>query len=115
MCWAAVQNISDDLLVKWGGLAANTVAVFSWVIKRSRRHWRKRVFWWAVASLLLVHTVGFCVILTHVEHWRMAWFFVICTLEVIPISAALDWTMSRWEMAGSDCVSPKTGSRHASD
>ena len=94
--WAAVQNVSDDSLVKWGGLTLNTLAVFGWVIKQSRRFWRKRVFWRTMAGLMFIHLAGFWVILINVKHWRMAWFFVICTLEVIPISAALDWTMNRF-------------------
>ena len=72
-----------------------TAALFGWVIKQSRRRWRKRVFWWTIAALLFIHAAAFWVILRNVEQWRMAWFFVICTIEVIPVTAILDWMMRR--------------------
>ncbi len=97
--WAAVRNVSDDSLIKWGGLTLNTLAIFWWVIKQSRRFWRKRAFWWTMAALLVVHVAGFSIILINVEHWRMAWFLVICTLEVIPITVVLDWSMGRFGKA----------------
>jgi hypothetical protein len=88
--------VSNDSLVKWGGLTINTLALFGWVIKQSRQFWRKKVFWWTIAGLLTVHLASFWVILSNVERWRLFWFFVICTLEVIPISATLDWAMDRF-------------------
>jgi len=57
------------------------------------------VFWYTMAGLFVVHVAGFWVLLINVEHWRMAWFFVLCTLEVIPISAALNWSMVRFGRA----------------
>jgi hypothetical protein len=94
--WAVNHRVSDDSLVKWGGLALNTLAIFGWVIKQSRRRWRNRVFWWTLTGILVMHLATFWVILINVEHWRMAWFLVICTLEVIPITAVLDWSMDRF-------------------
>ena len=97
--WAVNHRVSDDSLIKWGGLTMNTLALFGWVIRQSRRFWRKKVFWWTMAALLVVHVAGFWVILINVERWRMFWFLVICTLEVIPMSAALDWTIDRFGRA----------------
>jgi hypothetical protein len=87
LIWSASYNVSEDSLVKWGGLTINTLAIFWWVIKQSRRLWRNRVFWWTMTGILVIHLATFSVVLINVEHWRMAWFFVICTLEVIPITA----------------------------
>jgi hypothetical protein len=99
LIWSTRYNVSEDAFAKWGGLTLNTLAIFGWVIKQYRRFWRKKVFWWAMAGLLFIHVAGFWVILINVEHWRMIWFLVICTLEVVPISAALDWTMDRFGRA----------------
>jgi hypothetical protein len=93
--WSAFLKVSEDLLIKWVGMSVFTAALFGWVIKLSRRRWRKRVFWWTIAALLFIHTVAFWVILRNVEKWRMAWFLVICTIEVIPVTAILDWMMRR--------------------
>jgi len=96
--WAPLQKVSDQSFVKWGGLSGNTMCLFWWAIKQYRRFWRKRVFWWTMVGLLLVHVAIFWVILINVQQWRMAWFLVICTLEVIPIFAVLDWTMRRFRV-----------------
>ena len=95
--WVALQNVSEDSLVKWGGLSVNTLALFGWVIKQSRRFWRKKAFWWTIATLLFVHVAGFWMILRKASQWRLAWFFLICTAEVIPITAALDCVMHRFD------------------
>jgi hypothetical protein len=31
-----------------------------------------------------------------IPHWRLAWFFIICSIEAIPISASLRWSMSHF-------------------
>ena len=97
--WAVNHHVSDDSFVKWGGLTINTFALFGWVIKQSRECWSKNWYWWTMTGLLTAHLASFWVILINVEHWRLFWFFVICTLEVIPISAILDWAMDRFGRA----------------
>ena len=93
--WTVVLKVSDDFLVKWFGMSVFTAVLFGWVIKQSRRRWRKRVFWWTIAGLLFIHAAAYWIILRNVEQWRMAWFFVICTIEVVPITVILDWMMRR--------------------
>ena len=73
--WIALQNVSEDSLVKWGGLGVNTLALFGWVIKQYRRFWRNTVFWATIGTLLIIHTAAFYLILENVPQWRMAWFF----------------------------------------
>jgi len=60
--WASYWQVSQESLVKWGGLSLNTVAIFGWLIMQSRPLWHNRVFWWTVASLPLVHVASFWVI-----------------------------------------------------
>jgi len=87
-------RISHDSMLKWGGLTFNTLGLFCWVLKQYRRFWASGVFWAAIGSLLLIHIGAFFLILGSVEHWSLIWFLVICTVEVVPISAALEWTMA---------------------
>ena len=93
-------HTSDDSILKWGGLTVNTVALFGWIIKQCRRSWRDKVFWATLGVLLIIHVAGFTAVLMTVAHWRLAWFFVICTLEVIPISTVLDWSTGRFGRSG---------------
>lgn len=62
--------ISDDSFVKWVGLTVNTLALFGFVIKQSRRFWTISVFWATTGALLVIHTGVFFLILRNVEHWH---------------------------------------------
>jgi hypothetical protein len=94
LIWTANYNTAPDSLVKWGGLTGNTALLFWWVVKQYREH--KRLFWWTIAVLFLVHTVSFYVILRKVEHWRMAWYLLICTAELVPMTIVVDRTMAKF-------------------
>lgn len=88
--------ISDEAFTKWVGLTCFTVAVFGWTIKQYRPSRHDQVFWIALGGLLVVHLAVFSVILTRVIYWRLSWFAILCILELIPITAALDWTRDRF-------------------
>jgi hypothetical protein len=72
--WAAVDNVSDQSLVKWGGLALNTSVLFGYAIKQYWRFRRSTVFWEFIGTLLIIHTLIFYLILRNVHQWRLAWF-----------------------------------------
>ena len=95
LIWSANYNVSPDSLVKWGGLTGNTALLFWWIVKQNREHWYNRVFWWTVAALFLVHTGSFYMILRNVEHWRMAWYLLICSAELVPMTIVVDRTMAK--------------------
>lgn len=96
--WMLKRNIlpSGPSFEKWGGLAFNTIILFGWVIKEERRLWSDRVFWTTLGALLAIHLGAFYIILSRFEQWRLFWFFVICTAEVIPISATIDWSVDHF-------------------
>jgi hypothetical protein len=93
--WLALQKVPEDSLVRWGGLGMNTLALFGWVIKQYRRCWRNTVFWVTLGTLLIIHTAVFYLILKNVPQWRLAWYLLTSTAELIPVFATLDWTMDR--------------------
>jgi hypothetical protein len=93
---AAIYRVSEDFLVKWFGLAFNTLVLFAWVIQRCRRFWRDNVFWWTITSLFFVHISCFWVILRIVKHWHLAYFLVMYLVEVPLIATVLDWTTNRF-------------------
>jgi hypothetical protein len=81
---------------KWFGLGFNTIILFGWLIKEERRLWSNRVFWTTLGAWLAIHLGVFYVILSRFGQWRLFWFFVISTAEVIPISATIGWSMNRF-------------------
>lgn len=87
---------STDAIRKWVGLTGVTLSLFGFAIKQSRRFWRSKVFWATIGTLLIIHTGAFLVVFRGVEQWRVAWFFFISTLEIVPIFAVLDWSMVRF-------------------
>ena len=92
-------SVSRDTAVKWIGFIVYTPVTFGLVVRVSRQRWHNKVFWWTMTGILVIHLATFWVVLINVEHSRMAWLFVICTLEVIPITAVLDWTTDRFARA----------------
>ncbi len=95
LIWSANYNISDETFNKWGGLVLNTPVLFGFVIKQSRRYWRTKVYWIAIGSLLVVHTVVFWLILHNVHQWRLAWFLLMYPVELPFIIMVLDWTVGK--------------------
>jgi drug/metabolite transporter (DMT)-like permease len=67
-------SVSDEVYIRWGGLALDTAIVFGVFIKYSRQFLRERRFWGLTFALLAVHIVAFILILTHVEEWKLVWF-----------------------------------------
>jgi len=65
-----------DAFIRWVGLATFTLGVFSLFVCDSEgvlRNWR---FWTLSAILLALHLIGFGIVLTHVEEWKLSWFMV---------------------------------------
>jgi drug/metabolite transporter (DMT)-like permease len=67
-------SVSDEVYIRWGGLALDSAIVFGLFIKYSRQFLRERRFWGLTLALLAVHLVAFILILTHVEEWKLVWF-----------------------------------------
>ena len=68
--------ISDDIYIRWGGLAIDTAVLFAFFIKASHQFLKTRRFWILTACLLLVHLAGWIVILIHVDEWKLVSFTV---------------------------------------
>lgn len=73
----AQMGVSQDVYIRWGGLALNTAILFGYFIADSRQFFRRWRFWALTAVLLSVHLAGFIVVLTHVAEWKLLWFMVI--------------------------------------
>jgi hypothetical protein len=72
---------SHDSVVKWMGLVGFMIVAFGYAIRQCRRYWYRKVFWFAITSLLAIHLICFFVAFSFVAHWNMVWFFVVCTVE----------------------------------
>jgi hypothetical protein len=66
--------VSDEVYIKWGGLAVNTAVVLGFVIYHSREFLRKQRFWILVCAALTVHLTLWIIFLSHVDEWKLAWF-----------------------------------------
>ena len=69
-------SVSDDVYIKWGGLAVDTGVLFGLFLSRSQKYLRKQQFWVLTASLLVAHLAVFAFVLSRVVEWRLAWFTV---------------------------------------
>jgi peptidoglycan/LPS O-acetylase OafA/YrhL len=70
----AKTGVSQDVYIRWGGLAFMTAVLFGYFISNSGRFLREWRFWALAAILMLVHLAAFAVILTHVDEWKLIWF-----------------------------------------
>jgi hypothetical protein len=66
--------VSDDMYIRWGGLAVDTAVLFAYFVNVSCQFIRSRRFWILTACLMLLHLAGWIVFLVHVGEWRLAWF-----------------------------------------
>jgi cytochrome bd-type quinol oxidase subunit 2 len=91
-----IHHVSDQFVVKWGGLVLNTLALFGWIVKQCRAFWHSKVFWYTIVGLLIVHSVCFWVILRNVQEWRIVWFLAMYPVEVPLIARVLDWSKDQF-------------------
>jgi multisubunit Na+/H+ antiporter MnhB subunit len=73
-------------------LVLNTVVVFGFVLSWYRHCWRKASLWAAIGSLLLVHSVGYIVLLNRVERFPLSYYVLFNSMEwaiIIPAVRAL--------------------------
>jgi hypothetical protein len=94
--WVVTHNVSHDSYAKWVGFIFFTVGGFGVIIKASRQFWHHSTFWIVLGGLFLLHTVGFSIVLWHVESWGLASSLVIFLLEVPVLMQLLGWARRRF-------------------
>ena len=72
----ALVSIRTGIMIpgRWFGLAFWTPFLFWWVLKPLKRYWKRRSFWLAVSSLLMLHFLGFSAALLRYPAWPLIWF-----------------------------------------
>ena len=93
---AISHNVSRDAYVKWLGFIIFTITGFGVIIKASNELWHNKTFWVVLGGLFLIHTVGFSIVLWHVEHWGLASSLVILLVEVPVLGQLLLWARRRF-------------------
>ena len=96
---AISHNVSRDSYVKWLGFIIFTITGFGMIIKASNDLWHNKAFWVALGGLFLIHTVGFSIVLRHVEHWGLVSSLVIFLVEVPVLGQLLLWARRRFSKA----------------
>jgi hypothetical protein len=93
--WALVATGLQLPPRRWGAFAVFTPFVFWFVVRQSRRHWRRASFWLAAAGLLACHIGLFALVLTEYPEWPPVWFAPVSIVEVGILSVALDRLFAR--------------------
>ena len=73
---AAVEGVSDQGLIKWGGLAFFTLILYGYFLAENCRYFKKPLFWLISFILFSIHLAIFSYILVNVTTWRLIWFAV---------------------------------------
>jgi hypothetical protein len=71
-----------DLFGRWGGLTANTLILFGYIVRDSRQAWRAPLFWVLVIGLLSAHLAVFTAVLLHAREWKVLWFLAMYPIEI---------------------------------
>ena len=79
----------------WFGLVGYTGVLFWVMAVRWREYWNRPRFWITVAGLLVIHLLGFGVILERYPGWRMIWFAPIIIVEAGIISTIFSALLGR--------------------
>jgi hypothetical protein len=94
--WFAYKSdgTGTESISRWGGLILNTAILYGYVLKESRPFWHAWGFWLTFISVLSLHLLVFIVILQHVEHWSVLWFFFMYPVEIPALAIISDWTVN---------------------
>ena len=67
---------------KWIAFALNTAVFCGYVVHWFQNVWRLPKFWLILLSLLVLHSVGFVLVLQAIEHFPLIWYAVLVPLEL---------------------------------
>ena len=87
------SRVSDDVYIRWGGLALDSAVLLGFVIYYSRDLFRTRGFWIQLLSGFIVHLAAWIIFLSHVGEWKLAWFSIM-VFEVPAFFYLRDWPES---------------------
>lgn len=85
--------VSHETYIKWGGLALNTGILFGFLGYYSRAYFRQGRFWFLIVSLLGAHLAIFIIVLTHVNEWGLAWFWLTDLIEATAFLGLRQWLL----------------------
>jgi hypothetical protein len=83
-------HAQKELSTGWIGLAGFTPLTFWIVARQYRSSWRRPVFWLTLVALLVVHLLGFTILLRSYPDWRMIWFAPIMIIEVVLLGLVVE-------------------------
>jgi len=75
----------------WIGFIGYTGLLFWVILRQSRPHWYRRMFWLSAVWLLMFHCFIFVTILKAYPQWRMIWFWPITVIEGGVIGGMFEW------------------------
>lgn len=80
---AIVLSIRMGIVIpsRWLGLAFWTPALFWWITKPLKRHWRRPAFWGALIGLLVLHLLALTAVLLRYPRWPLVWFAPVSIVE----------------------------------
>lgn len=79
-----------EVSAAWVGLAGFTPLTF-WIVARHYRSiWHRPSFWLTLTGLLVIHLLGFTLVLRNYPAWRMLWYAPVLIIEVMLIGLVIE-------------------------
>jgi cation transport ATPase len=101
--WYTPDSIRKNISGGWIGLAVFTPTTF-WIVARQYRNlWRRLSFWLTLVSILVIHLLGFTLVLRNFPEFRMLWYVPIMIVEVVLVALLIEEVVHRDEHAARNC------------
>jgi apolipoprotein N-acyltransferase len=84
------KSIGQTVSAGWVGLVIFTPLTFWIVIRQYRFLWRQSTFWLTLIAMLLMHLIGFTILLRSYPGWRLFWYIPTMILEVVLIALVVE-------------------------
>ena len=93
--WYTPASIRKNVSGGWIGLAIFTPMTFWIVARQYRRFWRRLSFWLTLVGILVLHLLGFTLLLRNFPEWRMFWYVPIMIVEVVLVALLVETVVHR--------------------
>jgi apolipoprotein N-acyltransferase len=90
VAWYMPKSIGQTVSAGWVGLVIFTPLTFWIVIRQYRFLWRQSTFWLTLIAMLLMHLIGFTILLRSYPGWRLFWYIPTMILEVVLIALVVE-------------------------
>jgi len=90
VAWYIPDSVGKKLSSGWIGLIGFTPLTIWVVVRHYRSVWHRPSFWQTLAGFMVLHVLGFIILLRNYPGWRMFWYAPVMIIEVMLIALVIE-------------------------